>query len=143
MTVFKSSKSATFNPQEINIINSGTSILGDVQSEGDLRVDGTVKGNIQVKTKLVLGPSSKVDGNIKAQNCDVSGNVTGNVNIAELLTVKATASITGDINSTKLIIESGAEFNGKSTMGISEASSNGHQKPVNPIDVKPAVKVEN
>ena len=143
MTVFKSSKSATFNPQEINIINSGTSINGDVQSEGDLRIDGTEKGNIQVKTKLVLGPSSKVEGNIKAQNCDISGSVIGNVHITELLTVKATASIVGDIISSKLIIESGAEFNGKSTMGITKSTSNGHQKPVNPIDVKAAVTVGN
>ncbi len=139
MTVFKSSKNATFNPQEINIINSGTCIKGDVQSEGDLRIDGNVNGNIQVKSKLVLGPLSKVEGNIRAQNCDISGHIIGNVNITELLTVKASANIAGDINSSKLIIESGAEFNGKSTMGISKATSNGHQKPVNPIDVKPAV----
>jgi cytoskeletal protein CcmA (bactofilin family) len=138
MAIFKSNKNQEFNPQEINIINAGTSVVGDLNSEGDLRIDGIVKGSITVKTKLVLGPSSKVDGNVKAANCDVQGMVNGNIYIDDLLTVKSTAKIMGDITSQKLVIESGAEFNGKSQMGISK-SSNGAQKPSNPINVKAAV----
>ncbi len=138
MAIFNANKNQTFNPQEINIINAGTSIVGDISSEGDLRIDGSVKGTITVKSKLVLGPSSKVDGDVKAANCDVSGIVNGNMQIAELLTVKATAKVVGDISSQKLVIESGAEFNGRSQMGISK-TSNGAQKPSNPINVKPAV----
>jgi len=138
MAIFKSNKDQVFNPQEINIINAGTSIIGDLSSEGDLRIDGIVKGSITVKTKLVLGPSSKVDGNVIAANCDVQGIVNGNLNIEDLLTVKATAKILGDITSQKLVIESGAEFNGNSQMGVSK-TSNGTQKQSNPINVKAAV----
>lgn len=132
MAIFKTDKKQTFNPQEINIINAGTSIVGDISSEGDLRIDGLVKGNITVKSKLVLGTSSKVDGNVKAINCDVQGTVNGNIVIEDLLSVKATAKIFGDINSQKLIIESGAEFNGHSKMGLSQSESKtsfGTQKP--------------
>jgi len=138
MAIFKSNKDQVFNPQEINIINAGTSIIGDLSSEGDLRIDGIVKGSITVKTKLVLGPSSKVDGNVIAANCDVQGIVNGNLNIEDLLTVKATAKILGDITSQKLVIKSGAEFNGNSQMGVSK-TSNGSQKQSNPINVKAAV----
>lgn len=141
MAIFNANKNQTFNPQEINIINAGTSIVGDINSEGDLRIDGSVKGSIVVKSKLVIGPSSKIEGNIKAANCDVSGLVNGNMEIGELLSVKATAKIVGDITSQKLVIESGAEFNGRSQMGISK-SSNGAQKQSNPINVKPAVVAE-
>ncbi|MES2380375.1 MAG: polymer-forming cytoskeletal protein [Bacteroidota bacterium] len=141
MAIFNANKNQTFNPQEINIINAGTSIVGNINSEGDLRIDGSVKGSIVVKSKLVIGPSSKIEGNIKAANCDISGLVSGNMEIGELLSVKATAKIVGDITSQKLIIESGAEFNGRSQMGISK-SSNGAQKPSNPINVKPAVVAE-
>lgn len=141
MAIFNANKNQTFNPQEINIINAGTSIVGDINSEGDLRIDGSVKGSIVVKSKLVIGPSSKIEGNIKAANCDISGVVNGNMEISELLSVKTTAKIVGDITSQKLIIESGAEFNGRSQMGISK-SSNGGQKPSNPINVKPAVVAE-
>lgn len=138
MAIFKSNKDQEFNPQEINIINAGTSIVGDLNSEGDLRIDGIVKGSITVKTKLVLGPSSKVDGNVKAANCDVQGTVNGNITIEDLLSVKATAKIIGDIKSQKLVIESGAEFNGNSQMGVSK-SSNIVQKQSNPLNVKAAV----
>lgn len=141
MAIFNSNKNQVFNPQEINIINAGTNIIGDITSEGDLRIDGTVRGSITVKTKLVLGSSSKIDGNVKAANCDVQGIVNGNILIDDLLSVKATAKITGDITSQKLVIEAGAEFNGKSQMGVSK-SSNGAQKSSNPINVKPAVIAE-
>jgi cytoskeletal protein CcmA (bactofilin family) len=138
MAIFKSNKDQEFNPQEINIMNAGTSITGDLNSEGDLRIDGIVKGSITVKTKLVLGPSSKIDGNVKAANCDVQGTVNGNIYIEDLLTVKSTAKIVGDIKSQKLVIESGAEFNGNSQMGISK-TSNLVQKQSNPLNVKAAV----
>ena len=116
MSMFKPAKNTTFNPQEINILNASTRIIGDLASEGDIRVDGSVQGNIDVKTKLVLGQSAHIKGNINAQNCDISGVVTGNVTVSELLTIKATAKITGDIACSKLIIEAGAEFNGNSAM---------------------------
>ncbi len=138
MAIFKSNKDQEFNPQEINILNAGTSIVGDLNSEGDLRIDGTVKGSITVKNKLVLGPSSKVDGNVKAANCDVQGTVNGNISIEDLLTVKATAKIIGDIKSQRLVIESGAEFNGNSQMGVSK-SYDFVQKQSNPLNVKAAV----
>lgn len=116
MAIFNSNKNTTFNPQEINILNAGTSIQGDLISEGDIRIDGTVKGNVQVKAKLVLGPSSNVIGNVSALNCDISGSVKGNIQVSELLAIKASAQINGDISCSKLIIESGASFNGKSEM---------------------------
>ncbi|MEI7978722.1 MAG: polymer-forming cytoskeletal protein [Bacteroidota bacterium] len=141
MAIFNTNKNQTFNPQEINIINAGTSIKGDISSEGDLRIDGNITGNISVKSKLVLGASSKINGNVKATNCDVQGNVNGNLIIEDLLSVKSTAKIFGDITSQKLVIESGAEFNGNSQMGVSK-TSNGTQKPSNPINVKPAVTAE-
>lgn len=137
MAIFNANKNVTFNPQEINILNSGTSISGNVTSEGDLRVDGSVEGNIHVKTKLVLGPSSAVKGNIIAQNCDISGTVNGNITVSELLVIKATAKINGDIQSSKLVIEAGATFNGKSAM--QPVGSNQTNKFQKPIETKPPV----
>lgn len=145
MAIFKPSKNATFNPQEINILNAGTKITGDLNSEGDLRIDGAVNGNIEVKTKLVLGASSTVDGNIKSQNCDVSGLVNGNILVSELLTIKSSAKINGDISCNKLVIESGAEFNGKSSMNAGVANIFADYKTGKngrPIDTKAPVMSE-
>jgi cytoskeletal protein CcmA (bactofilin family) len=118
MAMFNSSKNINpaFNPNNLNIVNAGTTITGDLTSEGDLRIDGTVKGYIHSRTRLVLGQTARVHGDIKAANLEVSGEIEGNIFVSELLTVKSTAKITGDILSAKLIIESGAEFNGKCSM---------------------------
>lgn len=118
MAMFNSSKNSNpaFNPNNLNIINAGTSILGDLNSEGDMRIDGSVKGYISSKARLVLGPTCRVEGDIKAANVEISGEVNGNIFVSELLTVKASAKINGDIISNKLIIEAGAEFNGKCSM---------------------------
>jgi cytoskeletal protein CcmA (bactofilin family) len=142
MAIFNQSKNSNFNPQEINILNAGTKIQGDLVSEGDLRIDGGLRGNIEVKAKLVLGVSSQVDGNIKAVNCDISGVVNGNVEVSELLTIKASAKIKGDIACGKLIIESGAIFNGKSSMSTDMASNMGDYKNgklAKPIETKAPV----
>jgi cytoskeletal protein CcmA (bactofilin family) len=118
MSMFNSSKNNTpaFNPNNLNIINAGTTILGDLNSEGDMRIDGTVKGYVTSKARLVLGNTCRVEGDIKAVNLELSGEVNGNIYVTELLTVKASAKINGNIISNKLIIEAGAEFNGNCAM---------------------------
>ncbi len=118
MGMFNSAKNTNpaFNPNNLNIVNAGTTIIGDLSSEGDIRVDGTVKGYISSKARLVLGQTSKVNGDVKAANLEVSGEIDGNIFVSELLTIKASAKITGDIVSGKLIIEAGAQFNGKCAM---------------------------
>lgn len=143
MAIFNSNKNATFNPQEINILNAGTTIHGDLISEGDIRIDGTVKGNIQVKAKLVLGPSSNVIGNVSALNCDISGSVKGNIQVTELLAIKASSQINGDISCSKLIIEAGACFNGRSEMKTAGyAADFTKTKPSKPIETKDPVNGE-
>ena len=137
MAIFNSNKNTTFNPQEINILNAGTTINGDLNSEGDIRIDGIVKGNVTVKAKLVLGPSSQITGNVNALKCDIFGNVTGNIQIIELLAIKASAQISGDISCSKLIIEAGASFNGKSEMKpIGYSSEYSKPKSTKPVDEK-------
>jgi cytoskeletal protein CcmA (bactofilin family) len=125
MALFSNSKntSDTFNPNTLNIINSGTTITGDVNSDGDMRVDGTVKGLLTSKARLVLGPTANVQGDVRAENIEVQGEVTGNIYASELLTIKATAKITGDIVSNKLVIEAGASFNGTSKMNKPKEAS--------------------
>lgn len=102
-----------------NTIGKGTSMVGDVETFGNIRIDGRVKGNITSKSKLVLGDSSFVDGNVLAQNAEIEGEVTGRVEVTELLVLKPTARISGDIITNKMIVEAGATFNGSCKMGAS------------------------
>lgn len=101
----------------INVIGEGTVVEGNLNSKGDIRIDGRLKGVVNSSSKFVLGTSGVIEGDIHARSADVSGTVNGNIHIAETLFLKSTARVYGDISTGKLVIESGSEFNGKCTMG--------------------------
>lgn len=102
-----------------NNIGKGTVLEGNIETFGNIRIEGKVIGNIKSKSKVVLGPSSFVDGNILAQNAEIEGEVKGQMEVTELLVLKPTAVIHGEITTNKLIVESGATFNGGVKMGVS------------------------
>jgi cytoskeletal protein CcmA (bactofilin family) len=99
-------------------IGKGATITGDIETHGNIRVEGMVKGNITSKSKIAQGPSSYVEGKVLALNAEIEGEIKGSVEVAELLILRPTAIIHGDITTNKLIVESGASFNGTCKMGI-------------------------
>lgn len=101
----------------VNLIGAGTIIEGDVTTNGDIRIDGSLKGSITVKGKLVIGVSGSIDGEAICQNADVSGTVKGKISVSELLSLKASAKLAGDIVTNKIAIEPGAVFSGTCSMG--------------------------
>jgi cytoskeletal protein CcmA (bactofilin family) len=104
------------------LISSGTSLKGDVKSENDLRIDGTIHGNVYSSAKIIVGPSGFVEGNIEGANADITGKVTGNIAVKELLQLRGESNVTGNISATKLQIDPTAMFNGKCQMGPQAAS---------------------
>ncbi len=102
-----------------NIIGKGTTLEGKIESFGNIRVEGRIIGEIKSKSKIACGHSSYVDGNILAQNAEIAGEVTGKIEVSDLLILKPAAVIHGDIITNKFIVESGAVFNGSCKMGIS------------------------
>ena len=100
-----------------NTIGKGTFLEGNVETYGNIRIEGKVTGNVKSKSKIALGPSSQVHGNITSQNADIEGEVKGKIEIAELLVLKSTAVINGDISTGRLVVEPGAVFNGGCKMG--------------------------
>lgn len=99
-----------------NMITSGTIITGDVSCENDIRLEGTLNGNLVVKGKVVIGGTGVIKGEVMCQNCDIEGVLDGKITTHELLSLRATAKVTGDIFTTKLAIEPGAVFTGLCTM---------------------------
>lgn len=100
-----------------NVIGKGTVLEGNIETFGNIRIEGKVIGNIKSKSKIALGVGSHIDGNITAQNADIEGEVRGKIEIGELLVLKATAVVHGDILTGKLVVEPGAVFNGSCKMG--------------------------
>ncbi len=125
-----------------NTIGKGTTVEGNIETYGNLRIDGRVIGNIITKSKLVLGQSSQVEGNILAQNAEVFGEIKGRIEVSDLLTLKSSSMIHGDILTSKLIVETGAKFNGGCKMGsvVKEIKigENGQQNGIRQAEVKTA-----
>lgn len=107
----------------INLISNGTDITGDIISNGDIRVDGSVTGTLNTKGKVVIGPTGKIRGEVVCKNSEISGVIEGKITVAQLLNLKASSRIQGDITTSKLSIEPGAKFSGNCKM--SENGING------------------
>jgi cytoskeletal protein CcmA (bactofilin family) len=100
----------------VNMIGKGTSIKGDIRSDGDFRVDGILHGSIQSNGKIVVGVSGSIEGDITCQNADFSGQVKATIRVKELLSLKATSRVNGEVHTSKLAIEPGAKFSGTCNM---------------------------
>ena len=98
---------------EISRISKGTEFHGDIISKSDIRVDGTVFGNIITDGKLVVGDSAEIrEGIIICKNADIWGKIEATTYVEEILALKATAKYTGELHLSKLSIEIGVEFSG-------------------------------
>ncbi len=112
----------------INLIGVGTEIKGDINSNGDIRIDGSLKGNLKTKGKVVIGATGFVNGEVHCKNSDIEGNIEGKITVMELLSLKSTSSINGDIVARRLAIEPGAKFTGNCNMS-SETAVNAQKEP--------------
>ncbi len=101
----------------INLIGAGTVIEGEIKSMGDIRIDGTIIGSVSSKSKVVIGTTGQVQGDIYCQNADISGTIQGKTTVTEMLFLKATSRLNGDISTGKLVVEVGASFTGNCNMG--------------------------
>ena len=108
------------NQSVVNIIGTGTQIEGEIKTDSDIRIDGKVKGTITSKSKIVVGSTGIVDGDLICDTADVSGKVFGKVEVMDLLFLKSSGYLEGDIVTGKLVVEAGARFTGSCKMGVKE-----------------------
>jgi cytoskeletal protein CcmA (bactofilin family) len=94
----------------------GTSIVGEVNSDSNIRIDGKVKGTVSARGRVIIGQSGVIEGEVICQSSDIEGTLVGKINCQDLLSLKATAKLQGDINTKKLAIEPGAVFTGNCSM---------------------------
>ncbi len=118
--VMKPTVPASSNQTVVNIIGAGTHIEGEIKSDSDIRIDGKVKGTITSKSKIVVGSTGIVDGDLVCDTADVSGKIFGKVEVTDMLYLKSSGYLEGDIVTGKLIVEAGARFTGSCKMGVKE-----------------------
>lgn len=122
------------NGNELNLIAAGTVVEGKLRTQGSIRVDGKVVGEVNAAQNVSIGNSGEVEGNITAKVVTIGGRIKGSIVAQEKLVFESKAVIRGDIRATKLVIDEGAVFDGKCMMG-EEA------KPMpNLVELKPDVR---
>ncbi len=99
------------------LISAGTTIKGDISSNSDLRIDGTIIGNISSNSKIVIGSSGVVEGDIFGNTADIVGKTSGTIRIKDLLQLRGDCVVNGNIYAGKLQVEPTATFNGQCHMG--------------------------
>jgi len=112
-----------FDSTAINLLGVGTNINGDINSSGDIRINGILTGNLTTKGRVIIGDTGKINGEIICKNADILGMVEGKLFATESLSLKATASITGEITIGRISIEPGCKFNGICKMTDTNSSN--------------------
>jgi cytoskeletal protein CcmA (bactofilin family) len=113
----KSKSESNQGLQSISIISTDSIIKGDMESEGDIRIDGKLIGNINCKAKIIIGQQGKVEGNLNGNQADILGTINGDIKMTGQLNLMGNSIINGNIHVGKLQMESTVNFNGKCVMG--------------------------
>jgi len=135
-----SSSERQISSSSATLISAGTVLKGDIISETDLRIDGTIKGNIRCSSKIIIGSTGFVEGNIEGAQADITGKVQGNITVKEILQLRGESNVIGNLSATKLQIDPTATFNGQCQMG-SVAVANATKASIvqmSTTDVQPA-----
>jgi len=99
-----------------NRIEKNTKIKGDIISEADFRIDGKLDGNVKTSGKVVIGKDGYIHGKVECVNADIEGSFNGELQVSNLLSLKASAVIEGTVTVAKLAVEPGATFNASCSM---------------------------
>lgn len=104
----------------MTFISDGTQILGDIKVEHDLRVEGYLKGTVEVGGMLILGPTGKIEGQVNARSATVAGQILGNLRGQDKIVLETKSTLIGDLQTRELVINEGALFQGNCSMQADE-----------------------
>lgn len=110
------------------VVGPSVKIQGDLNSEGNIKIEGQVAGKVKTSQSLFVVPGAKIMADVLAGNAIIGGEIQGNLKIAGHLILQSTAKILGDISCNVFRVEDGALFTGKCVMG-GNGSANGKKNP--------------
>lgn len=126
--MFAEKKSNQDSQPQRNVIGKATEITGDIQSDGDFRIEGKVDGNVKTSGRLIIGKDGVITGTIDCANADIEGEISGKLTCSGTLSLKASAVINGEVYLEKLAVEPGATFNATCSMKGVKALKNNDTK---------------
>jgi cytoskeletal protein CcmA (bactofilin family) len=136
--MFNAKNKTDMQPEKSNggngttLISHGTTLKGDITSNSDLRIDGTIIGNVHSSAKIIIGANGVVEGDISGNQADIVGRVSGNIRAKDLLQLRGECSVAGNLYAGKLQVEPTATFNGQCHMGgnVVEMSNGNEQQAI-------------
>ena len=114
-----------------SVIASGLKIVGDVETSGTLKIEGTVQGSIRGARQVVVGRSGVIQGDIQAEEIVIGGRVKGTVTASERVEIQANSVIEGDVHTRSIVVFEGGLLNGNVRMDM--AGAKGASTPVTPL----------
>jgi len=105
-------------------IGAAVSIVGEIYSEEDLFLDGELQGRLELKnSRLTIGPNGKAKSNVKAREVIIQGQVQGDVEATQKITIRKNGSLVGNIKTTGIVIDDDAYFKGSIDIVRKEAET--------------------
>ncbi len=129
-----SSLDDSLNAAAETVVGPSVKIQGDLNSEGNIKIEGQVTGKVKTTQGVYVNEGAKITADVIAGNAVIGGEVLGNLKISGHLILQSTAKIIGDINCQILRVEDGAQFTGKCVMGNGASNGNGKKSPVVQIE---------
>jgi len=124
------SKPMNEGSQDVTIISNGVKVEGKISSDSSMRIDGTIQGDINCQQNVTIGEHGDVNGKVNGQSITIGGKVHGSVSAKQKLILESKSQLKGDVFTKILVVEAGANFDGKSNMvGAGESTSSTQPKP--------------
>jgi cytoskeletal protein CcmA (bactofilin family) len=109
--------------RQINIIGQGTVVEGTIETGENIRIGGTVHGEVISAGRVVVAEAGRIEGDVQAESADIAGQVQGEVRIDDRLFIRASAVIMGNIQTEQLAVEEGGCFTGRCIMNGADIES--------------------
>lgn len=129
--------STTPGDSPLSIIAAGVTVIGDMESNGVIKIEGRIQGSIRAARQVLLGRQGEVKGDIHAYEAVIGGKVEGFIETVDRIEVQGTATITGDIHTKTIIVLEGAHINGQVRMddGIATQTQAQDSTPQQPVAI--------
>ena len=96
-----------------SIIGKDMAIMGDVETEGVVRVEGRIRGTVRAASQVLIGQGAQVEGDLHTREAVIGGDVVGSIHATERVELQATASVTGNIHTPRIAVMEGGKVSGE------------------------------
>ncbi|MGH7628605.1 MAG: bactofilin family protein [Gemmatimonadales bacterium] len=96
-----------------SIIAKDMSIVGDLETEGVVRIEGRIRGTVRAASQVLIGQGAQVEGDLHTREAVVGGDVVGSIHAIERVELQATASVTGNIHTPRIAVMEGGKVSGE------------------------------